>query len=156
MQEYKRILITKEDVVPTAERMRRDGVILAMIHGYLGKDGLPVISYEYQIGTGIESYTVEGETELPSIGPIYDLAAEWPERELNELIGMNFTGLDTSKRLFMPEDMLEGKGQIFVTPMEELIEDVQGNSKVNPEKEEAPAIERVAEAAPVNETAKED
>ena len=122
MQEYKKISITKDEVVPTAERMRKDGVILAMIHGYLGKDGLPNISYEYQIGTGIESYTVEGEKVLPTISHIYDLAAEWPERELNELIDITFEGLDTSKRLFMPDNMLEGQGQIFVTPMKELIE----------------------------------
>ena len=122
MQEYKKISITKDEIVPIAERMRKDGVILAMIHGYLGKDGLPNISYEYQIGTGIESYTVEGEKVLPTISHIYDKAAEWPERELNELIDITFEGLDTSKRLFMPDSMLEGQGQIFVTPMEELIE----------------------------------
>ena len=122
MQEYKKISITKDEIVPIAERMRKDGVILAMIHGYLGKDGLPNISYEYQIGTGIKSYTVEGEKVLPTISHIYDKAAEWPERELNELIDITFEGLDTSKRLFMPDSMLEGQGQIFVTPMEELIE----------------------------------
>ena len=111
--------------------MREDGVILAMIHGYLGKDGKPNISYEYQIGNGIESYTVEGEDVLPSIAGIYDLAAEWPERELGELIGVTFEGLDTSKRLFMPDNMLDGQGQILVTPMEELIE------KVHTKKEES-------------------
>ncbi len=125
MQEYKRIDITKDEIIPLAERMRKDGVILAMIHGHLGKDGLPVISYEYQIGTGIESYTITGEKVLPTISHIYDLAAEWPERELSELIDITFEGLDTSKRLFMPESMLEGQGHIFVTPMDELIEKVQ-------------------------------
>ena len=55
---------------------------------------------------------------------IYDVAAEWPERELNELFGIEFEGLDTSKRLFLPEDMLdpEGRGQIMVTPLSELVE----------------------------------
>ena len=54
----------------------------------------------------------------------YDTAATWPERELNELFGINFEGLDTSKRLFLPEDMLEtqGRGQIMVTPLSELVE----------------------------------
>ncbi|MBR3069829.1 MAG: NADH-quinone oxidoreductase subunit C [Lachnospiraceae bacterium] len=130
-QSYNKISITKEEIVPTAKKMREDGVILAMIHGYIGKDGKPNISYEYQIGTGIESYTVEGEDVLPSIAGIYDLAAEWPERELNELIGVTFEGLDTSKRLFMPDNMLDGQGQILVTPMEELIE------KVHTKKEES-------------------
>lgn len=131
MQEYRRIDITKDEVVPTAERMRKDGVILAMIHGYLGDDGKPVISYEYQVEDRIESYTVTGEDTLPSIEPIYDLAAQWPERELNELIGMNFEGLDTSKRLFMPETMIEGQGQIFVTPMDDLIKNTQVHDEVH-------------------------
>ena len=44
--------------------------------------------------------------------------------ELNELFGIEFEGLDVSKRLFLPEDMLEtqGKGQIMVTPLSELVE----------------------------------
>ena len=125
MQYYKKIPITKDQIVPTAERMRKDGVILAMIHGYLTEDGKPNISYEYMLGDTIESYTIEGENELPSIAPIYSKAAEWPEREINELIGVTFTGLDISKRLFLPESMLSGQGPIFVTPMEELIKNTQ-------------------------------
>ena len=121
MQEYKKISITKEEIVPVAKRMREEGVTLAMIHGFLNAAGEPDISYEYQKGDTIESYTVVGENVLPSIAGIYDKGAEWPEREINELIGVTFEGLDTSKRLFMPESMLEGQGHIFVTPMEELI-----------------------------------
>ena len=62
--------------------------------------------------------------EVPSVGEIYDTAATWPERELNELFGITFEGLDVSQRLFLPEDMLEtqGKGQIMVTPLKELVE----------------------------------
>ena len=65
-----------------------------------------------------------GETTVPSIGEIYCEAATWPEREVNELFGITFEGLDVSKRLFLPEDMLEtqGKGQIMVTPLKELVE----------------------------------
>lgn len=93
-----------------------------MIHGFLDKDGVAEISYEYMVEPNIESYRVRGETTLPSISSIYDVAAEWPERELNELFGWTFEGLDVSKRLFLPEDLLEeqGKGQIMVTPLEEL------------------------------------
>lgn len=122
MQEYKKIPITKEEVVPVAERMRKAGVILAMIHGYLDTDDVPHISYEYQVGEDIESYTVIGERTVPSISEIYDDAAAWPEREINELFGFEFTGLDTSKRLFLPDIMLSGQGHIIVTPMDELID----------------------------------
>ncbi len=122
MQEYKKIMITRDEIVPTAERMRAANVHLAMIHAFIDDDGKPNVSYEYEVGQGIESYTVEGESVLPSIVSIYDLGAEWPEREISELMDITFEGLDTSKRLFMPDSMLDGQGQILVTPMDELIE----------------------------------
>ena len=124
MQEYKRIDISKDQVVPVAERMRREGRYLVMIHGFINNDGQMDVSYDYAVDPAIESYHVVGETVLPSIGDIYDTAATWPERELNELFAVEFEGLDTSKRLFLPEDMLEtqGKGQIMVTPLSELVE----------------------------------
>lgn len=124
MQEYRRIDISKDEIVPTAERMRRDGRYLVMIHGFINKDGQTDVSYDYAVDPVIESYHVVGETVLPSIAPVYDTAAEWPERELNEMYGLEFEGLDVSKRLFLPEDMLEtqGRGQIMVTPLKELVE----------------------------------
>lgn len=124
MQEYKRIDIGKDQVAPVAERMRREGRYLVMIHGFINNDGQMDVSYDYAVNPAIESYHVVGETALPSIGAIYDTAATWPERELNELFAVEFEGLDTSKRLFLPEDMLEtqGKGQIMVTPLSELVE----------------------------------
>ena len=122
MQEYKRIEISKDQVVPIAEKMRKAGVFLVMIHGFLNEEGKLDISYEYAVDPAIESYHVVGETTLPSIGEIYDVAATWPERELNEIFGVEFEGLDMSKRLFLPETMLEtqGKGQIMVVPLDEL------------------------------------
>ena len=44
MQEYKRIDISKDEIVPTAKRKREEGVHLAMIHAYLEDDGTPVVS----------------------------------------------------------------------------------------------------------------
>ena len=124
MQEYKRIDIGKEQILPVAERMRKAGYHLVMIHAFINADGQPDVSYDYAVNPMVESYHVVGETNLPDIVPIYDLAAEWPERELNELFGIEFEGLDVSKRLFLPEDMLdpEGRGQIMVTPLKELVE----------------------------------
>ncbi len=122
-QEYRIIPIEIGEIRHIARKMRRKGVILAMIHGYLDQNGEPVISYEYQIEPYVESYTIHGYMEVPTISDIYDKAAEWPERELNELFGFKFKGLDTSKRLFLPDNMLSGQGQIIVTPMDELIRD---------------------------------
>ena len=124
MQEYKRIDIGKDQIVPVAERMRKAGVYLVMIHAFIDKEGRMDISWDYAVDPAIESYHVVGEMKVPSVGEIYDTAATWPDRELNELFGIEFEGLDVSKRLFLPEDMLEtqGKGQIMVTPLKELVE----------------------------------
>ena len=121
MQEYAKISITKEEVVPLAEKMRKDGKTLAMIHAFKDEEGCFHVSYEYETAKGIDSYTVTGESVLPTISHIYDKAAKWPERELTELLDITFEGLDTSKRLFLPESMLSEQGQILITPMEELI-----------------------------------
>ena len=124
MQEYRRIDIGKDQIVPVAERMRKAGNYLVMIHAFIDKEGRLDISWDYAVDPAVESYHVVGETKVPSIGEIYDTAATWPERELNELFGIEFEGLDVSQRLFLPEDMLEtqGKGQIMVTPLKELVE----------------------------------
>lgn len=124
MQEYKKTVITKDQVVPIAERMRKEGHFLVMIHGFIDKDGQMDVSWDYAVNPTIESYHVIGETSLPSLGDIFDTSATWPERELNEFFDLQFEGLDMSKRLFLPEDMLEtqGKGQIMVTPLSELRE----------------------------------
>lgn len=123
MQEYKRIDISKDQIVPVAEKMKKEGRYLVMIHGFVNKDGEMDISWDYAVEPVIESYHVVGEMTLPSIGDLYDTAATWPERELNELFDVQFEGLDMSKRLFLPEDMLEdqGKGHIMVTPLSELV-----------------------------------
>ena len=91
---------------------------------FLNEEGQMDVSYEYSVEPVIESYHVVGEMSIPSISEIYDQAAAWPERELNELFSVEFEGLDMSKRLFLPEDMLEtqGRGHIMVTPLSELVE----------------------------------
>jgi len=129
MQEYKKIAITKEEIRPIAQKMRDANVHLAMIHGFINDDGKPNVSYEYEIGPTIESYTVDGESVLPSIVDIYDLGAEWAERELQELMEIRFEGLNNDKRLFMPDVMFEGQGHIMVTPMKELIDKAHGRKE---------------------------
>ena len=122
MQEYRKTVITKDQIVPIAERMKKEGHFLVMIHGFIDKDGQMDVSWDYAVDPAIESYHVVGETTLPSVGDIFDTSATWPERELNEIFDLQFEGLDMSKRLFLPEDMLEtqGKGHIMVTPLSEL------------------------------------
>lgn len=129
MQTYRKISITRDELLPLARKMREEGVTLAMIHGFFEEDGRPNVSYEFEVPGGIDSYVVRGEGTLPSLTGIYDLAAEWPERELNELMGLDFEGLDTSRRLFLPDTMQDGQGQIIVCPMDELTKKARGEEK---------------------------
>lgn len=122
MQTNEIINITKDQVVSTAEKMRSEGRLLVMIHGHLENDGSPVVSYDYDDGANLFSYEVRGEFNLPTISHIYDAAAAWAEREINELLPITFEGLDCSQRLFLPDDMLEGQGQITVTSLKDLRE----------------------------------
>jgi hypothetical protein len=122
-QEYKVVRITRDEIVPTAEKMKKEGRILLMIHGYMSVENEPVVAYEYEEDHAIVSCQVVGETNLPSISGVYDAAAGWPEWEINELMGFTFEGLDTSQRLFLPEELSNGRGQILVTPLKELREE---------------------------------
>lgn len=122
MQTNQKTEITKDQIVPTAQQMRQEGRLLVMIHGYLDKEGAPVVTYDYDDGACLLSFEVRGESVLPTISGIYDQAAAWPEREINELLPISFEGLDCSDRLFLPDSMLDGKGQILVTPLNELRE----------------------------------
>ena len=70
MQENKVTQITRDEVVPLAERMKKAGRYLVMIHGWLDKDGQPVVSWDYSVPPAVECYRVVGETKLPSIGEI--------------------------------------------------------------------------------------
>ena len=99
-----------------------------MIHGYYNVQKEPVVSYDYQVDDGVESYQVKNESSLPSIVPVYDMAAKWPELEIMELMDITFEGLK-KERLFLPDTMFDGQGQILVTPMEELIKKNHGGEE---------------------------
>ena len=55
MQEYRRIDITRDQIVPIAERMRKSGRYLVMIHAFIDKDGQMDNSYDYAVDPAIES-----------------------------------------------------------------------------------------------------
>ena len=122
MQTNQKIEISKEQVLSVAQQMRNENRLLVMIHGHLEKDGTPVVTYDYDDGANLLSYEVRGESVLPSISGIYDQAAAWPEREINELMPITFEGVNCDKRLFLPDNLLDSKGQIIVTPLNELRE----------------------------------
>ena len=125
MQTNEKIQITPEEIVPTAEKMWAENRLLIMIHGHMEKDGTPVVSYDYDDGANVLSYEVRGHATLPTISHIYDAAAQWAERDVAELVPITFEGLDCSQRLFMPDNLLSGQGQITVTPLNVLREENQ-------------------------------
>jgi NADH-quinone oxidoreductase subunit C len=129
MQDFKSYEIKKGDITVIAEKMKKEGRRLVMIHGYINKEGQNVVTYQYEVGNRIESYFVTGESVFPSISHIYDLAAAWPEEELYELMGLKFEGLNMRGRLFLPDTMLEGQGHIVVTPLAELKQKAQGKKE---------------------------
>lgn len=122
MQTNQKIEITKDQVVSTARQMREEGRLLVMIHGHLDKDGAPVVTYDYDDGANVLCYEVRGESLLPTVSGVYDQAAAWAEREIDELMPISFEGLDCGQRLFLPDNLLDGKGHIMVTPLNELRE----------------------------------
>lgn len=122
MQTNQKIEITKDRILTTAQQMRQEGRLLVMIHGHLEKDGTPVVTYDYDNGAELLCYEVRGESALPTISGVYDQAAAWPEREISELLPITFEGLNCDDRLFLPDSLLDGKGQILVTPLNELRE----------------------------------
>ena len=123
MQTNQKIEITPQEIVPTAEKMRAEGRLLIMVHGHMEQDGTPVITYDYDDGANVLSYQVRGHANVPTISHIYDAAAQWAERDVAELTPITFEGLDCSQRLFMPDNMLSGQGQITVTPLNVLREE---------------------------------
>ena len=125
MQTNKKIQITPEEIVPTAEKMRAENRLLIMIHGHMENDGTPVVSYDYDDGANVLSFEVRGHATVPTISHIYDAAAQWAERDVAELVPITFEGLDCSQRLFMPDNLLSGQGQITVTPLNVLREENQ-------------------------------
>ena len=123
MQTNEKIQITPEEIVPTAEKMRAENRLLIMIHGHMENDGTPVVSYDYDDGANVLSFEVRGHATVPTISHIYDAAAQWAERDVAELVPITFEGLDCSQRLFMPDNLLSGQGQITVTPLNVLREE---------------------------------
>lgn len=113
------VAIKNEEVVKTAEAMKSNGNSLVVITGYVEKDGQPVICYSYDSGGNIETYKVTGESSIPSITGVYGVAAEWFEEEIEELMEVEFKGLERKGRLFLPDEF-DGSGQIIVSPMSEL------------------------------------
>lgn len=112
--------ITKDDVVRVASEMKSKGCSIVTIAGYVDKENKPVVAYSYDVNGNVVTYSLIGESVIPSITGIYGVAAEWFEEEITELMKVDFDGLNNKGRLFLPDEF-DGSGQILVTPMSELV-----------------------------------
>ncbi|MDI6617627.1 MAG: NADH-quinone oxidoreductase subunit C [Clostridiales bacterium] len=111
--------ITKDKILDIASEKNRSGCPIVVIAGYIDTEGRPVVSYSYDVMGQIETYKCIDEKVLPSITKVYGTAAEWFEEEISELMDVEFEGLDSKKRLFLPEEF-DGTGQILVSPLSKL------------------------------------
>lgn len=120
--------ITKEDLIPMAEKYFQERRRLVIMNGYIDLDGNNVVAYNFDFDGDIRTYLLKGESEVPSLTPIYAGSAQWCEEEICEMMNMNFLGLQKSGRLFLPDDF-DGTGQILVIPLNELKEKNNPNMK---------------------------
>lgn len=111
--------ITKEELLPLAEKMLKEKRRLVIMNGYIDKEGRNVVAYNFDIDGDLVTYLCKGYNEIPSLTPLYGGSAQWCEEEICEMMPINFEGLKKSGRLFLPDDF-DGSGQILVMPLSEL------------------------------------
>jgi hypothetical protein len=119
MHKFDSTNISKEELIPIAERMLSEKRRLVIMNGYIDKEGNNVVAYNFDIDGDIKTYLCKGYSSLPSLTPIYSGSAQWCEEEICEMMPIDFEGLDKSGRLFLPEEF-DGSGQILVMPLSEL------------------------------------
>lgn len=120
MHDFEGVEVKKEDILNIANKMFKEKRRLLIINGYINEDGQNVIAYNFDLGGPVRTYLLKGEDEVPSITPVYGGSARWCEEEIEEMMMVKFQGLDRSGRLFLPDELKDGEGQILVMPIEEL------------------------------------
>ncbi len=114
--------IKREELLPLAEKLFNEKRRLVIMNGYVDKQGNNVVAYNFDIDGNIVTYLCRGYDCLPSLTSIYKGAVQWCEEEICEMMPIEFTGLNKSGRLFLPDDF-DGTGQILVTPLSDLKKD---------------------------------
>jgi NADH-quinone oxidoreductase subunit C len=105
--------LDKEDIFSAAEFLFKQlGLRFATASGMQTPDGFEILYHFSEDSTGV-IYSVrvilEGskDPQVKSIAPIFP-GAEWIEREMWEMLGINFIGHPNLKRLLLSEDWPEG------------------------------------------------
>ncbi len=106
--------IDKKDIYTAAEILfKKLGLRFAIASGIDTPAGFEIL-YHFTFDKTGEFYSVrtfiedKKDPKIDSITPIFP-GAEWIEREMWEMLGINFTGHPNLKRLLLSEDWPEGK-----------------------------------------------
>lgn len=105
--------VKKEDIFETVKILFKDlGLRFAIASGMEVPDGLEIL-YHFSFDRTGEMFSVRvliEDKKNPSIDAITPLfpGAEWIEREMWELLGINFKGHPNLKRLLLADDWPEG------------------------------------------------
>jgi len=108
------LTVNKEDIVEVAKFLFKDlGMRFSIASGVDTPLALEIL-YHFTIDETGEFYSVrtfikdKKKPEIDSIAVIFP-GAEWIEREIWEMLGVNFIGHPNLKRLLLSEDWPEGK-----------------------------------------------
>ena len=106
--------VRKEDIVETVKLLFRDlGLRFSIASGTDTPQGMEIL-YHFSFDQTGEIYSIRVLLEdkkspaIDSITPLFP-GAEWIEREMWELLGINFTGHPNLKRLLLADDWPEGE-----------------------------------------------
>lgn len=106
--------VKKEDIFETTKILFKDlGLRFAIASGMEVPDGFEIL-YHFSFDQTGEMFSVRAlieDKKNPSIDAITPLfpGAEWIEREMWELLGINFKGHPNLKRLLLADDWPEGE-----------------------------------------------
>ena len=106
--------VKKEDIFETSRFLFKDlGLRFSTASGMETPDGFEIL-YHYSFDQTGEIYSVrviigdKNNPEIDAITPIFP-GGEWIEREIWEMLGINFKGHPNLKRLLLAEDWPEGE-----------------------------------------------
>jgi NADH:ubiquinone oxidoreductase subunit C len=101
------------DITAMAEAMHQLGARLATMTGSALPSDETTVIYHYILGSAtINIRTESRDRSLPSIAPV-TRAADWIEREIHDLFGVDFVGHPNLTRLIRPPQVPQG---FFRTP----------------------------------------
>ena len=120
MHDFNGVEIRKDQLIDVTKQMMDNKRRLLMINGYLDEEKQIVIAYNYDTDGDVVTYLLKGEDDIPSITPIYGGSARWAEEEIEEMLPVKFQGLERSGRLFLPDELKDGEGQILVVSLDEI------------------------------------